>query len=304
MESADRPTPSPPEAAVSAGRGVVALAPPPPAELKTRGLLGRTSLGAGRGIVRLEARPEAGEDRRSIVTRRHEWTRRRRRKRVLTVLAFALALFPPMWAVYLIGWLVWRNRPAQQSMRRVRQAVKSLEKDQTGMALKRLQEAHLLDPANSDALYWLGLLLAQQRRHDEANEALALVAARVPGLPEVEAALVDGYVAAGANEQAIYHAQRLFNIDPHAPEGLLKLAEAFEAAGRLDLAVEALQQAPLEARNLSEPLKQIHYRLGALYEQLGEPERARLHFKRIYARDIAFRDVPARLQALEGGEKR
>lgn len=285
----------------STSTDVVALAPAPEAEIATRKQLGRTRL--GEGVIKVGERTETEGTRRSIVTRRQAARRRRRRKQLLIAVALVLALFPPMWAVYLVAWLVWRNRPQQRSMRRVRRAVRALEKNQTGIALKQLQEAHLLDPSNTDALYWLGLLLSRQQRQEEAEEALAIVAERVPGLPEVEAALVEAYVATGEPENAIYHAQRLFDVAPYAPETLLKLADAFEAAGRPDLAIQSLQQAPLHKRMLTEPLVQIHYRLGLLYERQGDPAQALHHFKRVYARDITYRDVRARVQALEAASE-
>jgi tetratricopeptide (TPR) repeat protein len=207
-----------------------------------------------------------------------------------------------MWAVYLLAWLIWRSRPPQKSMRRVHNAVRALEKNRTGIALHHLQEAHLLDPTNNDALYWLGLLLSRQDRQSEAAEALSLVADRVPGLPEVESALVDAYVATDEPESAVYHAQRLLEAAPYAPDTPLKLSIAHEAAGRLDLAIEALHQAPLHKHVLTDTLVQIHYRLGTLYERQGEPARALHHLTRAYARDADYQDVRARVERLEAGQ--
>lgn len=286
----------------SVGADVVALAPSPLTEIVTRKQLPRTKLGGGNAILKLDVRTEADPTRTSLVTRRQVWLRRRRRKRLLAAVAVALAFFPPMWAVYLISWLVWRSRPRQQSMRRVHKAVRALQKNQTGPALKQLQEAHLHDPSNTDALYWLGLLLSRQQRQEEAAEALSLVAERVPGLPEVETALVEAYVATNEPESAVYHAQRLFDVAPYAPHTLLKLAEAFEAMGKLDLAIQALEQAPLHKRVLTDELVQIHYRLGTLHEQQGDRTQALYHFERVYSRDITYQDVRRRVKALEAGQ--
>ena len=283
------PTSSPPSS--DKPKELVARPSRPTAQLVTRRPLPQL----GRRIVRTD--PEAGRS--SIVTRRQQWLRQRRRKRVLIGLAILLGLFPPVWVVYLIAWLVWRSRRPQQSMRRVKKSVRALEKNQTGIALKHLQEAHLLDPSNNDALYWLGLLLSSQDRQEEAEEALSIVAERVPGLPEVESALVDAYVATDQPESAVYHAQRLLDIEPYKPETLHKLADAFEAAGRLDLAIQALEQAPIHKKNLTEPLVEIHYHIGVLYERKGDLEKALHHFKRVYARDIAYKDVRSRVDALE-----
>ncbi len=286
----------------SVGSDVLELVQPPPSEIATRKQLANTRLGADRGIVKADVETLHEPGRPSIVTRRQAWLRRRRRKRVLIALALVLALFPPMWAVYLIGWMIWRSRPPQKSMRRVRKAVHALEKNRTGIALQQLQEAHLLDPTNNDALYWLGLLLSGQRRHGEAAEALSLVAERVPGLPEVESALVDAYVATDDPESAVYHAQRLLEAAPYAPETALKLSDAYEAAGRPDLAVQALEQAPLHKKSLSPALVQIHYRLGTLYERLGEPAKALHHYDRVYASDITHKDARARMKALKSAQ--
>lgn len=287
----------------STGADIAALAPSPLAEIVTRKQLPRTQLGDEYGSFKVHARTEAEGARTSLVTRRQVWLRRRRRKQLLMAVAVVLGLFPPMWGVYLIAWLVWRSRLPQQSMRRVRKAVRALEKNQTGVALRQLQEAHLLDPSNTDALYWLGLLVSRQQRHEEAEEALSIVAERVPGLPEVEAALVEAYVAMGEPESAVFHAQRLLDAAPYEPETLLKLADAFEAAGRLDLAIQALEQAPLHKRVLTEALVGIHYRLGTLYQQQGDPDRALHHLKRVYARDIAYQDVRTRVKALEAAQE-
>ena len=294
--------PPAPASEKSTGTDVLALAPSPRREIVTRKQLPQTRLGDGHGILKADARMETDGARQSLVTRRQVWLRRRRRKRLLIAIAVILALFPPMWAVYLVGWLIWRSRPPQRSMRRVRKAVRALERNRTGVALKHLQEAHYLDPSNNDALYWLGLLLNRQRRHEEAEEALSLVAERVPGLPEVEAGLVKAYMAMDEPESAVYHAQQLFDLAPHAPHSLLTLAKAFEAAGRLDLAIQALEQAPLHKRALTDALVQIHYRLGTLYDQQGDPAQALHHFKRVYARDISYQDVRSRVKALEDGQ--
>jgi tetratricopeptide (TPR) repeat protein len=268
-----------------------------PAGVTTRRRIARSKLGSS-ALIRAEASGQ--EDRgQSLVTRRYAALRKKRRKTILTVLAVAIGVFPPVWIAYFIAWQVWRHRPIQKSMRLVRKAVRSLERGHTGVALKQLQNAHLLDPSNCDALYWMGLLMSRQNRAEEAVDALSLVSERIPGLPEVEEALVDAYLGMDEPEPAIFHAQRLMDSTPYATTSLVKLAEAFEAAGKLDLATQALEQAPIHKRTLSDELVGVHYRLGSLYEKQGESEQALQHFKRVYGRDITFKDVKARIEALE-----
>lgn len=288
-----------PESDERDGTDVVSLAPNPTAEIATRKRLQHTMLRDRHDIVRTDERAEPEWTRTSIVTRRQAMLRRRRRKQLLVAVALVVGLFPPVWVVYLIAWLIWRSRPPQKSMRTTRKAVRSLEKNQKGFALKQLQEAHLLDPSNNDALYWLGLLLNKQNRLEESEEALSLVSERVPGLPEVEKALVESYIAMNRPENAIHHAQRRFDAAPHSTESLITLADAFEAAGRLDMAVQALEQAPIFKPTLTDGLMRIHYRLGDLYERMGDADRALSHFKRVYARDVSYQDVRSRMASLE-----
>ena len=282
------------------GTDVLALAPAPVKGIMSRRRVSRTNLGKSHTVRLRNASADTNLPELSIVTRRHAAIRRRRRKRILIGIALLLCVFPPMWGVYLISWLVWRTRPRQQSMRRVRKAVRALGQNHTGVALRQLQEAHYRDPANNDALYWLGLLLSQQQRHEEAEEALSLVAERVPGLPEVEAALAEAYLAMDDSDNAIHHAQRLLDVAPHDPLSLLTLARAFEAADKLDLAIQTLEQAPIHKRTLTDALVQIHYHLGILYQKQDNPAQALHHFTRVYARDITFRDVKERVRELEG----
>lgn len=268
-----------------------------PLVLRTRARVGGTRLGYERHDLRA---PAGDGPRASIVARRTVQDRQRRKRRIQLIVAAVVGIgFPPLLLVYLIAWLVWRNRPKPKSMRRVRQAVDAIEKDQTGIGLQRLQDAHLLDPSNNDALYWLGLLLADQQRYAEAIEALSLVSERLPGLPEVEAALLEAYQARGDHEAAIHHAQRLLDLDPYNLPALVKLAESFEAIGRADLAVETLQHAPLFKRPLDDTLKLIHYRLGELYEARGETERALQHYHHVGVADLAFMDVRDKIERLD-----
>lgn len=298
----DEPSTASAAAEKSTGREILALARPERSEIATRRQSAVARPVSRRAVLRTDVVSAPSDMRPSLVTRRQEWLRRRRRKRLLIGIALILALFPPIWAVYLLGWLIWRSRPPQKSMRHVRSAVHALDKNRTGIALQQLQEAHLLDPTNNDALYWLGLVLSGQHRHIEAAEALSLVAERVPGLPEVESALVDAYVATNEPESAVYHAQRLLDVAPYESNSLLKLSEAFEAAGRPDLAIQTLEQAPLHKTTLTKALLEIHYRLGTLLERQGDTARALHHFNRVYARDITFKDVQARLKELEAGQ--
>ncbi|NNE69764.1 MAG: tetratricopeptide repeat protein [Rhodothermales bacterium] len=217
------------------------------------------------------------------------------RRKVFTRIAFVIGIFPPFWPITLGTWLVLRRRPKSRAMRLVKSAIKQLDRGNIGIAVKKLQDAHFQDPHNCDALYWLGMVMAAQDRPNEAIEALTLVADRVPGLPEVETALVDAYLDTDDANAALHHAQRLFNAFPYETASLLKLAEAFQAVGKPLMAIQTLTQAPLHKPRLTQDLLQVHYELGKLYEQEGEADKARQHFERVYAADAGYEDVAARM---------
>lgn len=234
-----------------------------------------------------------------IATRRYPQQRDEKRKKVLKTAAVIVGLLPPVWPISFVGWMVWRTRPIQKSMRLVKKAIKSIEKGQHGVALKQLKDAHYLDPSNNDALYWLGFLLKRLKRLEEAAEALSLVSERVPGMAEVEAGLVDTYIAMDEPEAAVYHAQRLLDVAPYEPTTLIKLADAYEANGKPDLAIDALNRAPLHKPTLTDALLDIHYRLGLLHEYCDNAAQARDHFERVYARDISYKDIRTRMQQFD-----
>lgn len=180
-------------------------------------------------------------------------------------------------------------------MRLVKKAIKELDRGNIGIAVKKLQEAHFQDPHNCDALYWLGMVMAAQDRPTEAIEALSLVADRIPGLPEVETALVDAFLDTKEPNAALYHAQRLFNAFPYETASLLKLAEAFVAVEQPEMAIRTLEQAPLHKPLLTAELLQLHFELGKLYDTTGNADQARTHFERVYAADAGYEDVADRI---------
>lgn len=239
----------------------------------------------------------------NLPIRKYEVAKERKKRAAYTVLALIIAFMTfPLIPAYFIAWLLWANRPKQKSKRLVRKSVRSLIDGKTGIAVKDLQEAHLLDPHNTDALYWLGLVLAEQGRHEDARDALNVVHERTSTIPEVEAALLESCFATGRYDEAILHAQRLLNLEPGNLDALLMLANAFEATGDVDAAIETLQHAPLYMQTLNDQLKQILYRLAELHERRGDHETALKHFLRLYTTDVTFRDVHQRVEALKASE--
>ena len=106
-------------------------------------------------------------------------------------------------------------------------------------------------------------------------------------------------VRVGRPDEAVALLQGLEVGDDDAVPRLNALAEAMEAAGRIESAVEVLLDAPLRKRNLDEDLKRTHYTLGRLYSDLGNRRKAVQHLRRVYAVDAQYEDVSARLSHFE-----
>jgi tetratricopeptide (TPR) repeat protein len=102
---------------------------------------------------------------------------------------------------------------------------------------------------------------------------------------------------AGQVEQAIAQFQGSQRSPKYRVKSLAMLGACFDAKGQFDLAVEQLQSAKSELTNLDDTKKDVIYKLAMAYEKMGKKEEAIAELKLIYAQDIAYRDVAARIDA-------
>lgn len=82
---------------------------------------------------------------------------------------------------------------------------------------------------------------------------------------------------------------------------LYYLALCFKQKGQYDMAAQQLTAASADLVGMDSTKKDILYELGALYELMGDKEKALGHFKEIYQSDIGFRDVAAKVEQMYGG---
>jgi tetratricopeptide (TPR) repeat protein len=108
------------------------------------------------------------------------------------------------------------------------------------------------------------------------------------------------YLARGQADEAITHFQEAQKNPAVRPAALTGLARAYKAKKLYDLAVAQFVLVKAEPGPLDEQKKEIIYQLGECYEQLGRREQAIAEFKAIYAEDIAYRDVAARINVYYG----
>jgi serine/threonine-protein kinase len=107
--------------------------------------------------------------------------------------------------------------------------------------------------------------------------------------------------AAGHTQKAIALLQRVAPTDEHFAAATEKLAELFVLSGMTPLAIERLEKAlagkPPSPENLN-----LYYWLGRAHEAAHALSQSIAVYKRILAEDLEYRDVIARMRALEAGK--
>lgn len=91
--------------------------------------------------------------------------------------------------------------------------------------------------------------------------------------------------------------------NPHRRiQALSYLGQCFARRGIHDLAASTLQDALKEKVVFDEEKKELLYVLGTVFEKMGKKEDAIAQFKQIYAVDIEYRDVAAKVDAFYSGQ--
>jgi tetratricopeptide (TPR) repeat protein len=107
----------------------------------------------------------------------------------------------------------------------------------------------------------------------------------------------------GQHNDAIAEFQQARNDPRMKVQALMALAVSFEANGVMKLAERSLLDA-LKAADPEETatLNALHYRLGRIYETLGETKKAEDHYNEVANNDYTYEDVAQRLMELAKGE--
>jgi tetratricopeptide (TPR) repeat protein len=106
------------------------------------------------------------------------------------------------------------------------------------------------------------------------------------------------FYEAGEYDKAIAEFQQAQDEPRHMLRALSYLGLCFLRKGMADLAVSRFKEALARVEGFTETSKELIYNLGSAYEQMGQKEEARAQYEKIYERDITFRDVKAKLEAL------
>lgn len=181
--------------------------------------------------------------------------------------------------------------PQQQAARKALEAKRLYEKRNFDGALSLAKEAALSLPNEGSILFLIGCILHDADRYTEAIEYLikALAAAKNPHSSPV--LLANCYYKTGQYDSAIAVAQGVSEDSDEFVKAIEIVAGCFAQQNKIDLAIESLKKAPLNKRNLTEELKEVHYNLAKLYQLQGDVANALKHLRKVYACDIHFRDV-------------
>lgn len=124
-----------------------------------------------------------------------------------------------------------------------------------------------------------------QRRRVEAR----------PGDAQLRLALAKRLLRAGDVDGALSELQRCSGEPRVRDEALFFLAQCFQRKGVLDLARKEYEHALQASDGKGERAKEILYNLGSIAEAQGNRDEARSFYVRIYAIDIGYRDVAAKM---------
>lgn len=102
------------------------------------------------------------------------------------------------------------------------------------------------------------------------------------------------------HDEAIQQFQQSQRNPQRRIRSLYFLARCFEAKGLFDIAGEQLEKAASELTIMDETKKDILYELGVVAEKMDRRDQAAEYFKQIYAVDISYRDVAARIEKSYG----
>ncbi len=115
--------------------------------------------------------------------------------------------------------------------------------------------------------------------------------------------LGDLLLARGELDEAIVQYQQTVRDPKFRGESQLRLGRTFAAKGQYDLAIRQLEQALEGQSGMSARVKEVYYAQAEVYEQMGQRDKAKEFFQKLYEVDIGFKDVAERLRKLESGGK-
>jgi tetratricopeptide (TPR) repeat protein len=170
------------------------------------------------------------------------------------------------------------------------------------------RRALALDPAMNAAHYHIGLALVDLGREDEAAAELESALRSKYVVPEIFFALGSLYLRRGEAARAVEVIRRGIALDPARPEGHLRVAQAYRAAGRdsdalaeLDLAL-GRDAPPLSSPYYQQLRAEAHLEAGLAHEHRGAAVEAAAAYLRALDADPSLGKAHRQLAGLRFAE--
>src|ERR1041385_3313739 len=110
------------------------------------------------------------------------------------------------------------------------------------------------------------------------------------------------YFNAGKITEAMAEFQKAKNNPNKKVAAMNYLAQCFAKRKMYPLAVTTFQDAIKEKQVFDEEKKDLVYNLGSVFEAMEKPKEANEQFEQIYAIDIGYKDVGARVDKFYGSQ--
>lgn len=163
-----------------------------------------------------------------------------------------------------------------------------LESKRLKKAVARADKAGQAEEAGALERELVAHEVRDQRRRVEAR----------PGDAQLRLGLAKRLLRADDVDGALAELQRCSGEPRVRDEALFFLAQCFQKKGVLDLARKEYEHALEATDGKGERAKEILYNLGSIAEAQGNRDEARSYYVRIYAIDIGYRDVAAKMGTL------
>lgn len=195
---------------------------------------------------------------------------------------------------------LWKlGTSANRARALVAESVRCFDASNYQEALQLAQQAYETDPHSVEALYLIGACSNNLGDLTTAAEYLERYVAQVYGDLHARYVLGIVYVQVGDAAKAKELAKGLVLELGYQLEAVRLLGLANLKNEDYDNAVAAFNRAPLKKKIDSETLLDIHYWLGAAYENMGDMKRAHKEYQRVSEINATFRDVAAALSRTE-----
>lgn len=176
----------------------------------------------------------------------------------------------------------------------------TLAKQQSELKVKVIEadlaarEAALVENPDDQALQQELEKLRDELSRVRVEEAQAMVD-RYPNDPAYRFELGKLLFDAGEIDRAIQQFQISHRNPKVRLQSLTYLGACFKSKRQYDLAIEQYSTAKGEISGMNEQKKDVIYQLAECYEMMGDRENAIGEYKLIYAADISYRDVSAKI---------